>query len=309
MTPSSALTLNELRFSYKSQWTTKQFEVLKGITLEVGEGETFGFLGHNGAGKTTTIKCVLDLIRLTSGAIELFGVEHHHPQARQSIGYLPEQPYFYDHLSIRELVSMYAHLSGVAHRDVPGAVSTALGRVGMEQRAGDRMHSLSKGLMQRVAMAQALVAKPKLLILDEPFSGLDPIGRKEFKDLLAEEKEKGTTIFVSSHILEDIEYLCDRVSIMAHGELKTVLPIAALSDHAHERFELFLEKEEEPRELSGAKPQEVLQQNLVRYVFSDKKDAESALSQALASSKHVVSYGKVRRTLEELFVELVGGKE
>lgn len=277
--------------------------------MDVVRGETFGFLGHNGAGKTTTIKCLLDLVRPQSGAISLFGVAHTHPEARKSLGYLPEHPYFYDHLSIRELVTMYAHLSGVPANKLSQAVDKALKRVGMIHRGADRMRTLSKGLMQRVAMAQAIVACPQLLILDEPFSGLDPIGRKEFKDLLAEEKSNGTTIFVSSHILEDIEYLCDRVSIMANGELRAVLPIVELSTHTQEHFELLLEEKEQVLEFAGAQCQPLLQQGLVRYVFSDKSEARSALSRALSSDRNIVSYGKVRKTLEELFVELVSERE
>ncbi len=216
------LEIKDLSYSYKSEWLGKPYNALKDINLDLHEGECFGFLGHNGAGKTTTIKCILSLTRIKSGSIKIFGKEHSLAASRENVGYLPEQPYFYDYLTVNETMELYATLAGVNNSDLKTAVREALDLVKISSRAKNRMRTLSKGLTQRVAMAQAIVAKPKLLILDEPFSGLDPIGRKEFRELISNLNRSGVAIFMSSHILSDVEDLCGRASIMASGELKGI---------------------------------------------------------------------------------------
>ena len=239
MSKNIALKIDNYSYDYPSDWLGKPRKAVSNLSLEVVEGECFGFLGHSGAGKTTTIKSILGLTHPTNGTIEIFGKDHRAPNARSEIGYLPEHPYFYDHLNARELVYMFALLAGVPKNSADEATTNALSLTKMLGRENSKLRSLSKGLTQRVAMSQAIVHKPKLLILDEPFSGLDPIGRKEFKDLLLNLKNDGATIFVSSHILEDIESLCDRASIMSHGELKSVVRLDNLSSHIKKILSLF----------------------------------------------------------------------
>lgn len=305
-TRANAVEINKLYYQYSSDWSAKKFPAVKGISLEVQEGESFGFLGHNGAGKTTTIKCLLGLIRPTSGKLRIFGVDSRNKDARISVGYLPEQPYFYDHLTVGELMRMYACLAGVPAADVPAAIARALDAVKVSARAKSPMRSLSKGLTQRVAMAQAIVASPRLLVLDEPFSGLDPIGRKEFKDLLFELKKSGTTIFMSSHILSDVEFLCDRASIMAHGQIKGIFRLSELSTMSGGYYELVIRPapafEQEQR--SRARVVEPSNQS-TRLTFESAGPAEEALRRALAQGVCVESYQFVRGNLEELFVKLV----
>lgn len=309
-TTTAALEIRDLRYEYKSDWTAKRFAAVKGISLEVFEGESFGFLGHNGAGKTTTIKCVLGLVRPSAGEIRMFGVDSRKDPARASIGYLPEQPYFYDHLTVQELMEMYATLAGVPRKNLKHAVAVALERVRVGARASSRMRSLSKGLTQRVAMAQAIVANPRLLVLDEPFSGLDPIGRKEFKDLLCDLKQAGTTIFMCSHILSDVEFLCDRASIMAHGELRGIFNLSEVSEMTGGRYELALERSAPKPPFEAVAATDVSEQGSeIRCTFAKREDAERNLKAAIEQGFRISGYQFVPGNLEDLFVELVKFEE
>lgn len=308
--PNPVLELKSFSYRYKSNWLGKSTEAVKNVSLTVNSGESFGFLGHNGAGKTTTIKSILGLTRPSSGEVLIFGKPPTDAKVRAQLGYLPEQPYFYDHLTVSELLTMYAQLAGVPSAQLRERVSSTLSRVHVDHKARAQMRALSKGLTQRVAMAQAIVANPKLLILDEPFSGLDPIGRKEFKDLLYEIKESGTTIFISSHILEDIEFLCDRASIMAHGELKLVLDLSQLDRYVERKYELTLESEiPSSLEIQSLKGRVDDQGKVTQLIFDERDDAEKALSKALQLGASISQYRAVHGNLEELFVKVVSVKE
>jgi ABC-2 type transport system ATP-binding protein len=310
MEKTKALEIKNLHYSYKSDWTSAKFQALKGLSLDVFEGESFGFLGHNGAGKTTTIKCLLGLILPRQGELKIFGKAVGDRNARTSVGYLPEQPYFYDHLTVQEIMEMYATLADCPPTEIKAAVARALERVKVSARNKSPMRALSKGLTQRVAMAQAIVADPKLLVLDEPFSGLDPIGRREFKDLLIELKKLGTTIFMSSHILSDVEFLCDRASIMAHGELKGVFDLANISQVTGEHYELTAHASAPVIEQLKSFAKEIeIGLRTVRCTFVDKKTAEQGLKLALEGGAQIESYQAVRGSLEDLFVKLVKFEE
>lgn len=305
-TRAKALELSELQYSYKSEWLGPNFHALKGITVDVYEGESFGFLGHNGAGKTTSIKCILGLIRPSSGSIKIFGKDWRDTEARQSVGYLPEQPYFYDHLTVREIMEMYAHLTGVPSHLMNSHITEALDLVKVSQKAKSPMRALSKGLTQRVAMAQAIVGKPRLLVLDEPFSGLDPIGRKEFRDLLLHLKSSKTTIFMSSHILSDVEYLCERASIMAYGELKGVYTVKDIPRLSQGTYEIVV------RECKGIETRLIelsdsfeTREEALKLITTERVKAEKALSLVVSSAAKLESYQFVQGNLEELFVKLV----
>ena len=182
---------------------------LDSLSIEVPEGVIFGFLGPNGAGKTTTIKLLLNFMQPTSGSATVMGLPTSNPATRKLVGYLPEQPYFHRFLKPIEVLSMHAALAGVERREIPKRAAAVLERVGIGEYADTPISKLSKGLTQRVGIAQALIGDPKLLILDEPTSGLDPIGRMHTKQLLVDLKNEGKTIFLSSHILSEIENVCD----------------------------------------------------------------------------------------------------
>ena len=309
-TTAPAIEIENLSYYYKSQWSWRKFCGLKNLSLTVHAGESFGFLGPNGAGKTTTIKCLLGLIRPSTGCARLFGKDCASLESRMTVGYLPEQPYFYDHLTVRETLSLYAALARVERCRIKEAVQEAVDMVKLEDKTASRTRALSKGLMQRVAMAQAVIAKPRLLILDEPLSGLDPIGRKEFADILCEQKKRGVTIFMSSHILSDVEFLCRRVSILSHGELKGVFDLDDVPAMINGRYELVVRNLPGLKaELSPFSDDTVIQDVFLRLYFSDKANAEAALACAIHSGAGVESFQFLHGGLEELFVKLVKFEE
>lgn len=192
------------------------------VDLEVGRGQIFGLLGPNGAGKTTTLKMMLGLLRPDRGEIELFGQPPASPAARARLGYLPENPYFYDYLTAEEFLDFYGRLQGIPSATRRDLVRDTLLRVGLKGRESTALRKFSKGMTQRLGLAQAIQHDPDLVILDEPMSGLDPIGRREVRDLILELKTAGKTIFFSSHILQDAELICDQVAILDKGRLRSV---------------------------------------------------------------------------------------
>lgn len=208
----------------------RRVQAVKGVSFEVRRGDLFGFLGPNGAGKTTTIKMLTGLIRPSAGEATLFG--HPVPSARalQRIGFMPENPYIYPYLTPTEFVEMCARLSGLGAGAARDRTRQVLDQVGVLYAADRQVRKLSKGMLQRTGLAAALVADPELLVLDEPMSGLDPVGRKEVRDLMVSERANGRTIFFSTHILSDVETLCDRVTILGRGE---VVVAGALKDLLH----------------------------------------------------------------------------
>lgn len=305
----SAIEIRDLAYHYKSNWSFKRRSALTPFSLDVAEGESFGFLGHNGAGKTTTIKCILNLINPTGGSIKLFGMDHRDPKARLNIGYIPEQPYFYDNLTVRELLTFYGRLAGVHGFALSKKIKESTERAGLSDRSSARLRSLSKGLMQRVALAQALLTSPRLLILDEPFSGLDPIGRREFRTVFHELSQSGTTLFISSHVLPDVEFLCNKVSILANGELKGVFNIKDLPARSGGYYELVVKGDPDVARMIGTAAARIEEHaEGIRFEFGSKPEAEKALRTALERELSVESYHFIRKGLEDLFVQLVQGE-
>ncbi len=190
------------------------------LDLQVASGEVFGFLGPNGAGKSTTIKMLLRLLFPTSGKAWLFGTPIERPEARRKVGFLPENPYFYDYLTAAEFLFLNGRLYGISGTELKSRVDELIEFVGLEEHRDSRLRKFSKGMLQRIGLAQALVNDPELVILDEPTSGLDPLGRKMVLDLILKLKEQGKTVFFSTHILPDAEVVCDSVGIIINGELR-----------------------------------------------------------------------------------------
>src|SRR5580704_10917116 len=209
-------------------WRKRPKRALYPLSLQVEEGEIFGFLGPNGAGKTTTLKLLMGLVFPTAGSAKILGRDWTDPEVKAQIGFLPEQPYFYDHLTARELLNYYGQLSGVPAKGRSRCVEEMLARVGLSDSAGVQMRKFSKGMLQRVGLAQAILHDPKLVFLDEPMSGLDPMGRREVRDLIQQLRHEGKTVFFSTHILSDAEALCDRVGVIHQGELRGVGAVADL---------------------------------------------------------------------------------
>ncbi|MFH2043086.1 MAG: ABC transporter ATP-binding protein [Acidobacteriota bacterium] len=215
----TALKIDSIHKTFQTGFFPKRKKILKGISLSVEEGNIFGYLGPNGAGKTTTIKCLLNLIAPDRGAIEILGFPHHSKKARSRLGFSPENPYFYDYLSAEEFLDFYGRLFGLKKSVRNERTARLLREVGLESSRNIQLRKFSRGMLQRIGLAQALINDPALVILDEPLSGLDPIGRKEIRDLIVGLREKGKTVFLSSHILQDLEMICDEVAMIVEGRI------------------------------------------------------------------------------------------
>jgi len=194
--------------------------ILKGVSFVVRRGEVFGFIGPNGAGKTTTLKVLMGLISPTEGSASILGHDISEDEYRKHVGYLPEHPYFYEFLTGRELLAFYAKLSGVPRAKRKARIEELLRWVGLEGAGDQRLRGYSKGMKQRVGIAQALIHDPSVVFLDEPMSGLDPVGRREIRNLILRLRSEGKTVFMNSHILSDVESICDRVAIIVQGEIR-----------------------------------------------------------------------------------------
>src|SRR5246127_4030314 len=219
-------------------WRLKPKIALKPLHLSVEEGEIFGFLGPNGAGKTTTLKMLMGLVFPTAATARILGLDITDPAVKAQIGFLPEQPYFYDYLTAQELLEYYGRLSGVVDKYLPKRVENVLARVGLPEVADVQLRKFSKGMLQRVGIAQAILHEPKVVFFDEPMSGLDPMGRREVRDLIQQLKREGKTVFFSTHILSDAEALCDRVAVIHLGELRAVGAVAELISGVHGKIEI-----------------------------------------------------------------------
>jgi ABC-2 type transport system ATP-binding protein len=212
--------VRKLRKTFKQGvFIRRTVEAVKDVSFQVRRGEIFGFLGPNGAGKTTTIKMLTGLIAPTGGEAFLFGQRVPSAKARADLGFLPENPYVFPYLTPREFIVMCGNLSGMRGAKLAKRTEEVLDRVGILYAADRQVRALSKGMLQRTGLAAALVSDPQMLILDEPMSGLDPVGRKEVRDIIFSEREQGRTIFFSTHILSDVEAMCDRVTILRKGEV------------------------------------------------------------------------------------------
>ena len=225
-------------------WRKRMRRSLDNLTLEVEEGEIFGFLGPNGAGKTTTLKLLMGLIFPTAGTARIRGRSIDDIRMHREIGYLPEQPYFYDYLTARELLDYYARFSDFGAAERRERVGRFLERVGLASAADVQLRKFSKGMLQRAGIAQAILHDPQVVFLDEPMSGLDPVGRREVRDIILELKQQGRTVFFSTHILSDAEMLCDRVAVLAGGKLQGVgAPSEIVSIEVHGMEILFESRE------------------------------------------------------------------
>jgi ABC-2 type transport system ATP-binding protein len=262
----------------------------------------FGLLGQNGAGKTTTLKLVLGLLRPDRGEVRLFGRPPSDPAARARVGYLPENPYFYDYLTAEEFLDFYGRLQGLSRDARRARVRAALERVGLAERASTPLRKFSKGMVQRLGLAQAIQHDPELVILDEPMSGLDPIGRREVRDLILDLRRAGRTVCFSSHILQDAEMLCDRVAILDRGRLRSAGKLADLVSSAVRWFEVSLRGTPppgpfEPVSSSG-------DEHLLRV--PDVSGLTALLAAAARTGAQVLSVWPRRETLEDLFLREVG---
>ena len=283
-------------------WRKRPRRALHPLHLTIEEGEIFGFLGPNGAGKTTTLKLLMDLIFPTSGSARILGREWIDPEVKAQIGFLPEQPYFYDYLTAHELLDYYGQLSGVAAKDRKRRLSEVLERVGLPDVKGVQLRKFSKGMLQRVGIAQAILHDPKVVFLDEPMSGLDPIGRREVRDLIEQLKHDGKTVFFSTHILSDAEALCDRVAIIHKGELRGVGAVEELTAGIQGKIEVIWQGTQVPASIRALGAECHVTGDTVRAVLGQSQ--QDAITDALRRERlRLISITPVRTSLEAYFVE------
>jgi ABC-2 type transport system ATP-binding protein len=290
-------------------WRKRKVRSLDGLTLSVESGEIFGFLGANGAGKTTTLKLLMRLIYPTAGRARILGKDISDVSMHARIGYLPENPYFYDYLTARELLSYCAELFGYSSKERKRRTEELLARVHLDEKSWDKqLRKYSKGMLQRVGLAQALVNDPEIVFLDEPMSGLDPIGRREVRDLIASLRTKGTTVFMCSHILSDIEVLCDRVGILNRGQLAETGRLEELRERASDSHRIEIMVAGTTAEKLTGVSQTLLGAQITptaggaRIEVADEREVDAVLAALRRAGGRLVSVQPVRQSLEELFV-------
>jgi ABC-2 type transport system ATP-binding protein len=283
-------------------WRKRPKRALKPLNLTVEQGEIFGFLGPNGAGKTTTLKLLMGLVFPSSGSARILGMDINDPGMKAQIGFLPEQPYFYDYLTASELLEYYGRLSGVPAKECRSKVQEVLKKVGLPDVGGLQLRKFSKGMLQRVGIAQAILHDPKVVFLDEPMSGLDPMGRREVRDLIEQLKKEGKTVFFSTHILSDAEALCDRVAIIHLGELRGVGVVADLTSSMHGQVELIWQGASVPAAMAALGAEWYVRGDNVRALLPEEKQ-EEALEIIRREHLRLVSLTPLRATLEDYFLQ------
>jgi ABC-2 type transport system ATP-binding protein len=278
---------------------------LENLTMQVEDGEVFGFLGPNGAGKSTTIKLLMGIIFPTAGSAQILGKPVSDVSMHRDIGYLPEQPYFYDYLTAAEVLDYFARFHGFSAAERKERVQKMLQRVGLETAGKIQLRKFSKGMLQRVGLAQAILHDPKLVILDEPMSGLDPVGRREVRDIILDLKNAGKTILFSTHILSDAETLCDRVGVIAGGQLRGVGEPGSIVGVKSLGMEIVFE-------LTGSEPQfEAIRAKSAKSGVNYRMNASEAelyavLGELREAGAKIISVTQIKPTLEDFFMELVG---
>ncbi|HXZ79264.1 MAG TPA: ABC transporter ATP-binding protein [Terriglobales bacterium] len=299
----SAIETNALEKTYSvGFWLKKQTQALFPLSLTVEEGEIFGFLGPNGAGKTTTLKLLLGLIFPTAGSARILGKEWTDPTVKSQIGFLPEQPYFYDYLTARELLQYYGRLSGIPGKNLSKRIDAVLARVGLPEVGGLQLRKFSKGMLQRVGIAQAILHDPTVVFLDEPMSGLDPMGRREVRNLIEELKHAGKTIFFSTHILSDAEALCDRVAVIHLGQLRAVGAVAELTANVRGQVELVWQGTVVPACMKALRADCHITGDTVRAILPEESQ-DFAIDALRRERLRLIAVTPVRTTLEQYFVE------
>lgn len=298
------LQVNELVKNFKTGFLGKEAKVLKGVSFSVESKEIFGFVGPNGAGKTTTFKCILGFAQKSGGTVNLLGETNGNVEIKSRIGYLPENPYFYDYLTGEELLCYMGELNGINGNTLKDRVDVLLSKVNMSHARKLQLRKYSKGMLQRIGVAQALINDPEFIILDEPMSGLDPIGRREIKDLILENKAKGKTILLSSHMLSDVEALCDRVALIMGGRVVRTGTIGELLNEIHSDYELFLEGSRDDVREHVKDLNVELEERAGFVVLKFDQDIKARVFEAvMKTSAEIVSLHPMRKSLEGLFVE------
>jgi ABC-2 type transport system ATP-binding protein len=306
-----AIDVRDLRKVFRTPVRRKQVEALRGVSFPDERGHNSGFVGPNGAGKTTTIRTLMGLIKPTSGSATIFGHAVPSRAARFKVGFLPETPYFYDYLTVGELLDLAGRLFGIAKHDRKKRADALIEKVGLGRARTQPLKKFSKGMLQRAGLAQALMNDPELVVLDEPTSGLDPIGRKEVRDLIVELRDQGKTVFFSSHILTDIEAIADRVAIVARGQLQAQGTPAELIKRTVLGIDVTVRvpPETELGELvDGASRVRRIADELSLTLAADV-DVDGWLARARDKGAKVVAVSPRHETLEDLFMREIASAD
>jgi ABC-2 type transport system ATP-binding protein len=293
-------------------WRKRPYRALDGLTLDVEAGEVFGFLGPNGAGKTTTLKLLMQLVFPTGGRAEILGRPLGDLSMKRRLGYLPENPYFYDYLTAEELLTYFASLFGYRGRERHVRAARLLDEVGIGAERRLQLRKFSKGMLQRVGIAQALINDPDLVIFDEPMSGLDPLGRRDVRALVLRLRDRGCTVFFSSHVLSDAETLCSRVAILAKGRLVTSGRLSDMLAFQVRGWELVMaDLSESVVSALGAHVTRTVRIGEGRYSFELPLDPppQHLVTQLTAAGGRLISLNPLRETLEDFFVKQVATAE
>ncbi len=275
---------------------------LEGLSMQVETGEVFGFIGPNGAGKSTTIKLLMGLIFPTTGSARILGKPISDVEMHRDIGYLPEQPYFYDYLTAAELLDYFARIHNLSAAERQERIPRMLKKVGLETAQNIHLRKYSKGMLQRVGLAQAMLHDPKVVILDEPMSGLDPVGRREVRDIILELKREGKTVMFSTHILSDAEMLCDRVGVIVGGKLRGVGAPGQIVDMKTQGMEILFEL---PGPGNAALLSKATRTGDRYRLQAGEAELYGAIEQLRGAGARILSVSPVRATLEEFFMNLV----
>jgi ABC-2 type transport system ATP-binding protein len=308
----AAVRLADLTKDYTTGfWRRRPYRALDRLSLEVGQGEVFGFLGPNGAGKTTTLKLLMQLVYPTSGRAEILGRPAGDLAVRRRIGFLPEHPYFYDSLTAEELLSFFAGVFGIPRADRRERVARLLDEAGIGAERRMQLRKFSKGMLQRVGLAQALLNDPEVIFLDEPMSGLDPLGRRAVRALILRLRDEGRTVFFSSHILSDAEALCSRVAIIAAGTLVSTGRLTDILAFEVAGWELIV-ADLTPAAL-GSLRESIAGATAIsegRYALDllASQQPDRVIARVVAAGGRVVALNPVRETLEDFFVKQVSGR-
>ncbi|MBY0471094.1 ABC transporter ATP-binding protein [bacterium] len=300
---SAILQVESVKQSFRTGFWMTHVEVLHGVSLEVPKGCIFGFLGANGAGKTTLIQLIVGLRQPTSGTVRIGGYDAVSPMAKAKIGYLPERPYFHDHLTGEGLLKYFGTLSGMTSSQIQARTPKVLNEVGMSHARKLELRKYSKGMLQRIGIAQALLHDPEFLVLDEPMSGLDPMGRKEMRELILRLASEGRTIFFSSHVIPDVEAICEQVAVIQKGRLIGCGPIGKfLSDGPIQTEIAFTGLElSAAKKISELENIRAIPEGGVRGIVSSQKETTAVLKKLLAEEAKVLWVTPIRPSLEDLF--------
>lgn len=292
-------------------WRPRPYRALDDLSFSVEEGEVFGLLGPNGAGKSTTLKLLMGLVTPTAGEAAIFGVPITDVASRARVGFLPENPVFYDYLTGEELLTYYGQLCGLRAADARARGSALLDRVGLGAERRLAVRRYSKGMVQRLGVAQALIQDPALVVLDEPMSGLDPIGRRDVRALIVSLRDEGRTVLFSSHILSDAETLCSRVAILAAGRLQAIGSMADLVEFSVRAWELLIDGADDTL-IQQLRQDDVVVDALgggrVHVTLPGRLAPEPVLQTVSGAGARVLSLQPVRETLEDVFLRHVEGK-